>query len=98
MMKLLSIACLLSIGLAALPAIAGPFKPGVPGRSDKEVCRSTSAACQKWTELAKKCEANMQQRDTGYMGPQKPYCTQAESLREKATGIGLSTAPGAYAF
>lgn len=92
------ISCLFIFSFLALPAMAGPFKPGVPGRSDKEICHSSSAACQKWTELAKKCEENMRQRDAGFIGYQKPYCAQAESLREKVTGVGSSTAPGAYNF
>jgi hypothetical protein len=94
----LPIVLLLALGFAAAPVSAQSFTPGVKGRSAKEVCQSRTPACQKWTELARKCEDNMRQRDAGYMGPQKPYCTQAETFREKVTGIPLSSAPGAYNF
>lgn len=84
--------------VASTSAYGAPFQPGVKGRSAKEVCHSSSQACQQWTSLARKCEDNMRQRDAGYMGPQKPYCTQAETLRERSTGIKSSSAPGAYDF
>jgi hypothetical protein len=74
------------------------FTPGVPGRSADEVCNTASPACQKWTELARKCEENMRARDAGDMSPQKPYCTEAEELRERITGVALSSEPGAYSF
>jgi hypothetical protein len=74
------------------------FVPGVEGRGPDEVCQSNSAECQEWTELARKCEENMRARDAGDISPQKPYCTQAEALRERITGIEDSSAPGAYRF
>lgn len=74
------------------------FAPGVPGRGPAEVCQSTSAACQQWTELARKCEENMRQRDAGFMGRQLPHCSDMEALRERVTGIPDSGSPGAYSF
>lgn len=74
------------------------FTPGVEGRAADEVCNTASPACQQWTELAWRCEENMRARDAGDMSPQRPYCTEAETLREKITGIPLSSDPGAYAF
>jgi len=74
------------------------FVPGVEGRGADEVCQSNSAECQSWTELARKCEENMRARDAGDMSPQQPYCTQAEALRERITGLQDSSAPGAYRF
>jgi hypothetical protein len=74
------------------------FVPGVEGRGPDEVCQSDSPECQEWTELARKCEKNMRARDAGDMSPQQPYCSQAEALRERITGIGDSSALGAYRF
>lgn len=74
------------------------FVPGVQGRSADEVCQSTSPACQRWTELARKCEANMRAIEAGDLTPKQPYCSEMEKLRESATGIELSSDPGAYAF
>jgi hypothetical protein len=70
----------------------------VEGRGPDEVCQSNSAECQQWTELARKCEANMSARDAGDMRPQQPYCAQTEALREQITGIEDSSSPGAYRF
>lgn len=80
------------------PSPAAVFVPGVEGRSGSEVCNSTSPACQRWTELARKCEDNLRQREAGYMGRQIPYCDQAETYREQVTGVGVSSASGAYDF
>lgn len=74
------------------------FVPGVEGRGADEVCQSNSAECQEWTELARKCEENMRARDAGDMSPQKQYCAEAEKLRERLTGIALSSEPGAFSF
>jgi len=74
------------------------FTPGVEGRGSDEVCQSTSPECQQWTELARKCEDNLRKRDAGDMSPQQPYCGQAEELRERVTGIPVSSEPGAYKF
>lgn len=90
--------------LAAIIPLGGctvtppPFTPGVEGRAANEVCQSSSSECQQWTELARKCEENMRKRDAGDMSPQRPYCTQAESLREQASGVANSSDPGAYNF
>jgi hypothetical protein len=100
---LLLAACLL---LGACAPVAEPpsapspsaFVPGVEGRGPDEVCQTNSAECQEWTELARKCEENMRARDAGDMSPQRPYCTQAEALRERITGLEDSSAPGAYRF
>jgi hypothetical protein len=74
------------------------FSPGVEGRSQEEVCNSTSQACQRWTELARKCEENMRQREAGYTGRLHPYCGEMEAFREEVTGVPLSSSPGAYDF
>jgi hypothetical protein len=99
---------LLAVGLllgactpvAAPPSAPSPsaFVPGVEGRGPDEVCQSSSPECQRWSELARKCEENMRARDAGDMSPQQPYCAQAEALRERITGIEDSSAPGAYRF
>jgi hypothetical protein len=78
--------------------LSANFIPGVEGRSSEETCNTTSENCQKWTFLAKRCEQNMSQREAGYTGELAPYCSEMESLREKATGIDLSTDTGAYDF
>ncbi len=70
----------------------------VEGRSQEEVCNSTSQACQRWTELARKCEENMRQREAGYTGRLHPYCGEMEAFREEVTGVPLSSSPGAYDF
>ena len=75
-----------------------PFTPGVPGRSPAEVCQSTSSACQAWTELARKCEDNMRQREAGFMGALPAHCSEMETLRERVTGVSDSSSPGAYQF
>ena len=67
-------------------------------RPASERCNSESADCKQWTEWAIKCEENMKRRDEGYMGKLTPYCSAMEDLRERVTGIELSTAPGAYDF
>jgi hypothetical protein len=103
-----AVAVVAVVGLSRVPleqigaAPPGPqppaFAPGVPGRGPAEVCHSTSAACQQWTELARKCEENMRQRDAGFMGRQLPHCSDMEALRERVTGIPDSGSPGAYSF
>lgn len=80
------------------PVASGRLRPWVEGRSGSEVCNSTSPACQRWTELARKCEDNLRQREAGYMGRQIPYCDQAETYREQVTGVAVSSASGAYDF
>ena len=85
---------------AAPPFAPSPsaFVPGVEGRGPDEVCQSSSPECQRWTELARKCEENMRARDAGDMSPQRPYCAQAEAYREQVTGVAISGGPGAYGF
>ena len=86
-----------SVSTVVSPDIA--FTPGVEGRSPDEICNSTSQACQKWTEMARKCEENMTARENGYMGKfETNYCSDMESFREKVTGIDDSSSPGAYSF
>ncbi len=60
--------------------------------------RSLSAAKVEWHQLKDRCDENMARRDAGFTGRLEPYCTQAETLREQATGIEDSTAPGATQF
>ena len=83
---------------AALEDQRNSAAPGVQGRSADKVCQSTSPACQRWTELARKCEANMRAIEAGDLTPKQPYCMEMENLRESATGIELSSDPGAYDF
>ena len=69
---------------ASKPTLTAPvapvaFTPGVKGRSVDQFCNSATSSCQKWTELARKCEDNRRQREAGYMGRQEPYCTDAET-------------------
>ena len=52
-----------------------------------------------WTKLALGCEENMKRLDEGFVGRfDRKYCSEAETRRETATGIALSTSPGAYIF
>jgi len=75
------------------------FAPGVPGRSNNEVCNTSSVECQHWTALAIKCQDNMRRREEGYMGKfDRNYCTEMETYREQVTGVSVSTDPGAYSF
>lgn len=57
-----------------------------------------SAEKQEWLRLKNLCDENMARRDAGFMGRLEPYCLRAEELRERATGIELSTSPGASNF
>jgi hypothetical protein len=84
--------------LAGCGSSTESFVPGVEGRSLSETCQTKSAECQEWTALAKKCEENMAKRDAGDMSPMKPYCSDMETLREQASGVALSTDPGAFNF
>jgi hypothetical protein len=88
-------ACSPNQSLSTKPAA---FTPGVEGRGSEEVCQSTSPEFQQWTDLARKCEDNLRKRDAGDKSPQQPYCTQAEELRQRVTGVPLSSEPGAYNF
>jgi hypothetical protein len=83
---------------APAASVAQSFTPGVAGRSPDEICQSTSPECRRWTELARKCQDNMTQREAGYMGQQQPYCSEMEAFREQVTGIAESSSPGAYSF
>ena len=67
-------------------------------RPASERCNSDTLACKEWTKLAIGCDENMKRQDEGYMGKLTPYCTEAETLRERVTGIELSSDPGAYNF
>lgn len=77
---------------------APTFVPGVPGRPVGEACNTTTQGCQQWTDLARKCEENMRALEAGDFGRKSPYCSQAENLRERLSGIEDSSAPGAYRF
>ena len=63
-------------------------------------CQSDSLDCETYTRLRLKCELFMRDFDRGLgtNSPYRGYCGQAETFRENATGIGLSTAPGAMDF
>ena len=61
-------------------------------RGAEEVCTADSQFCVAWTKLALKCEENLANAVPG------TACTKAESYREMATGVELSTDPGAYSF
>ncbi|WP_341880503.1 hypothetical protein [Synechococcus sp. UW140] len=75
------------------------FTPGVVGRDSSETCQTTSKACQQWTALAVGCEANLKRRFEGFNGKfLMDYCGKAEDLRERVTGVELSTAPDAFSF
>lgn len=75
------------------------FTPGVVGRNNSETCQTTSKSCQQWTALAVGCEANLKRRFEGFNGKfLQDYCGKAEDLRERVTGVELSTAPNAFSF
>ena len=64
-----------------------------------DICTSESKTCVAWTKLALGCEENMKRLDEGFVGRfDRKYCSEAETRRETATGIALSTSPGAYIF
>lgn len=68
-------------------------------RDFSELCHSGSDACKAWRTLAYECELGMQEMDKGnFDNPYRGSCSEAEALRERVTGISLSTAPGAYSF
>ena len=77
---------------------SSPVEPKTLNRPANEKCNSDSYLCERWTELAIKCEENMARRDEGYMGRLEPWCLRTEKYREQVTGIELSGAPGAYNF
>jgi len=55
------------------------------------VCHSGSEACEIWIDSMAQCEGIAS-------GSYKQPCSFAEDLRERVTGISLSTAPGAFEF
>ena len=63
-------------------------------RSASETCTSDSPSCVTWTEMALQCERQLAGAPIMVRGA----CGKAEEYREAATGIELSTAPGAYKF
>ena len=65
----------------------------------KEYTFTPSTPKEKYDYLSKKCDENMERRYAGYMGKfERNYCTEAEELRERITGIKDSSAPGAMNF
>ena len=72
---------------AAAPPPAPPAAPAAASPSKAE-----------WLRLQGLCQENMARRDAGYTGPLEPHCTRAEELRERASGVESSTAPGATQF
>ena len=66
---------------------------------NKENTFTPSTPREKYDYLSKKCDENMERRYAGYMGKfDRNYCTEAEELRERITGIKDSSAPGAMNF
>ena len=66
---------------------------------NKENTSTPSTPREKYDYLSKKCDENMERRYAGYMGKfDRNYCTEAEELRERITGIEDSSAPGAMDF
>ena len=66
---------------------------------NKENTSTPSTPREKYDYLSKKCDENMERRYAGYMGKfDRNYCTEAEELRERITGIKDSSAPGAMNF
>lgn len=61
-------------------------------RSSDEICASQTQACADWITLSLQCETNLANGIPGNS------CSQAEALRERETGVALSTDPGAYNF
>ena len=61
-------------------------------RGADEVCTTDSQFCVAWTRLALQCEENLANAVPG------TACTKAETYREMATGVELSSDPGAYSF
>ena len=89
----------ITIDLVLAKSKETPFTPGVVGRNNSETCQTTSKACQQWTALAIGCEANLKRRFEGFNGKfLQDYCGKAEDLRERVTGVELSTAPNAFSF
>ena len=56
-------------------------------RGEDKVCHGDTDDCNRWTELMLGCETE-----------QTRTCMDAEQLRERITGVQLSSAPGAYNF
>ena len=95
----------IAVGVIASLWVLGTLAPDAQeetvatlNRPASQKCNSDSKDCKQWTAWAIKCEENMKRRDEGYMGKLTPYCSAMENLRVRATGIELSTAPGAYNF
>ena len=61
-------------------------------RGAEEVCATDTQFCVAWTRLALQCEENLANAVPG------TACTKAKEYREMATGIELSSDPGAYSF
>jgi len=79
-----------------------PYRPRYK-RSQPEVKKeytfTPSTPREQYDYLSKKCDENMERRYAGYMGKfDRNYCTEAEELRERITGIEDSSAPGAMDF
>ena len=69
----------------------------VPVYKDDTFTPSTSR--EKYDYLRKKCDENMEKRYAGYMDKfDRNYCTEAEELRERLTGIKDRSAPGGMNF
>ena len=93
-----------AIALSAAVAVAGAwayqldrndaFVPAPPAAPAAVV----SPAKAEWLRLKTLCAENMARRDAGYTGSLEPHCTRAEELRERASGVESSTAPGAAQF
>jgi hypothetical protein len=74
------------------PAPTSELEQLLAFRSSDEICVSSSEACTSWITLSLQCETNLANGIPG------DACSQAEALRERETGVALSTDPGAFSF
>ena len=92
MNKAIPIAVVAAAGVAIWGLVVDANKP-TPAeelaklREPGQVCTSDSAACKQWTEWMLGC-----------MKETTRTCAAAEELRERASGVELSTDPNAYQF
>lgn len=98
MLFVLAVATAISAALV-LSSKQAPITAVNSQEKTRPTCTSNSKDCLEWKKLAEGCDRNMRLRDSGYTGFfNRNYCTEMEDLRERASGIELSTAKGAYNF